>query len=82
MGSPKYSSDCYLFVVANGKESSLYPVMTEVPQGGVWSPLLFNLYVRHLPSQLGSCLLVSYADDSTLLKVRNSYQGLKVECCC
>ena len=43
--------------------------MTGVPQGGVWSPLLFNLYVRHLPSQLGSCLLVSYADDSTLLKV-------------
>ena len=38
-------------------------------QGGVWSPLLFNLYVRHLPSQLESCLLVSYADDSTLLKV-------------
>ena len=43
--------------------------MTEVPLGGVWSPLLFNLYVRHLPSQLRSCLLVSYADDSTLLKV-------------
>ena len=31
--------------------------------------MLFNLYVRHLPSQLNSCLLVSYADDSTLLKV-------------
>ena len=45
-----YLSDCYLFVVANGKESSLYPVMTGVPQGGVWSPLLFNLYVCHLPS--------------------------------
>ena len=27
-----YLSNCYLFVVANGKESSLYPVMTEVPQ--------------------------------------------------
>ena len=31
--------------------------------------MLFNLYVRHLPSQPSSCLLVSYADDSTLLKV-------------
>ena len=51
----------------------IYPVMTGVPQGGVWSLLLFNLYVRHLPSQLESCLLVSYADDSTLLKVANSY---------
>ena len=31
--------------------------------------MLFNLYVCHLPSQPSSCLLVSYADDSTLLKV-------------
>ena len=31
--------------------------------------MLFNLYVCHLPSQLKSCLLVSYADDSKLLKV-------------
>ena len=58
-----YLSNHYLFIVANGKESSLYLVMIGVPQGGVWSPLLFNLYVRHLPSQLESCLLVSYADD-------------------
>ena len=55
-----YLSDRYLFVVANGKESSLYPVMTGVPQGGVWSLHLINLYVRHLPSQFRSCLLVSY----------------------
>ena len=64
-----YLSDRYLFVVANGQDSSLYPIMAGVPQGGVWSPMLFNLYVHNLPSQLKSCLLVSYADDSTLLKV-------------
>ena len=64
-----YLFNCYLFIVANGKEPSLYPVMTGVPQGGVWSPLLFNLYVSHHTSQLESCLLVSYADDSTLLKI-------------
>ena len=55
--------------MANGQESFLYPITPGVPQGGVWSPMLFNLYVRHLPSQLNSCLLVSYADDSMLLKV-------------
>ena len=38
-----YLSDQYLFVVANGQESSLYPVMARVPQGGAWSLLLFNL---------------------------------------
>ena len=64
-----YLSDRHLFVVANGRESSLYPVTARVPQGGVWSPMLFNLYVRHLPSQLHSYSLVNYADDSTLLKI-------------
>ena len=29
----------------------------------------FNLYVRQLPLQVYHCLLVSYTDDSTLLKV-------------
>ena len=64
-----YLSNRYLFIVANGQDSSLYPFTEGILQGGVWSPMLFNLYVRHLPSQLKSCLLVSYADDSTLLKV-------------
>ena len=64
-----YLSNRYLFVAANGQESSLYPVTAGVPQGGAWSPMLFYLYVRHLPSQFTSCLLVSCADDSTLLKV-------------
>ena len=72
-----YLSDQYLFVVANGQESSLYPVMVGVPQGGVWSLLLFNLCVCHLPSQLQSCLLVSYAEDSTQLKV-NPTKDLKL----
>ena len=58
-----------LFVVVNGQESSLYPVTTGVPQGGVWSSMLFNLYVHHFPSQLHSCSLVSYADDTTPLKI-------------
>ena len=55
--------------MANGRESSLYPVTAGVPQGGVRSPMLFNLYVCHLPSQLHSYLLVSYADNSTRLKI-------------
>ena len=31
--------------------------------------MLFNLYVWQLPLQVHHCLLVSYTDDSTLLKV-------------
>ena len=64
-----YLSDRYLYVVANAQESLQYPIKVGVPQGAVWSPILFNLYVRQLPLQVHHCLLVTYVDDSTLLKV-------------
>ena len=34
-----------------------------------WSPILFNLYIRHLPTQILHCAFLQYADDSTLIKV-------------
>ena len=52
--------------MANGQDSSLYPITAGVSQGGVWSSMLFNLYVQNLSAQLKYRLLVSY---STLLKV-------------
>ena len=64
-----YLSDRTLFVVAHGDTSSQRPFTAGVPQGGIWSPILFNLYTRHLPVQVSHCDLFSYADDSTLLKV-------------
>ena len=64
-----YLFNRYLYVVANAKESSHYPIHACIPQGAIWSPILFNLYVRQLPLQVHYCHIVSYADDSTLLKV-------------
>ena len=58
-----------LFVVACGHTSSQLPFIAGVPQGGIWSPLLFNLYIRHLPDQILHCDLFQYADDSSLMKV-------------
>ena len=43
--------------------------MARVPQGGIWSPILFNLYIRHFSAQVLDCDLLQYADDSTLIKV-------------
>ena len=55
--------------MANAEESSHYPIQAGIPQGTIWSPILFNLYVRQLPLQVHYCHIVSYADDSTLLVV-------------
>ena len=49
--------------------SDLYPVTAGVPQGAIWSPPLFNLYIRQLPTVVKHSLIVGYADDHTLLRV-------------
>ena len=41
-------------------------VSAGVPQGAIWSPLLYNLYIRFLPSVV---TFSSVIDDHTLLKV-------------
>ena len=38
-----------------------------VPQGGVLSPVLFNLYMSKVPTPPGNIKLVTYADDSEVL---------------
>ena len=64
-----YLSDRYIRVVTPLDLSDLYPVSAGVPQGAIWSPLLFNLYVRLLPSVPKHCSVVGYADDHTLLTI-------------
>ncbi|CAM9850271.1 unnamed protein product, partial [Heterosigma akashiwo] len=61
-----YLSDRALFVVANGDSSSHMSIKSGVPQGAIWSPLLFDLFIRNVPtaSQGGSMPLL--ADDLTL----------------
>ena len=55
-------------VVVDGQLGDLRPVVSGVPQGSVLGPLLFILYTHDMWFGLEN-MLVSYADDATLLAV-------------
>ena len=62
-----YLSERSLVVVTNGEGSERYQIHSGVPQGGIWSQLLFDLFVKELPQQLQHAAMLCYADDTTLL---------------
>lgn len=55
------------YVEFRGVKSSYRKMKQGVPQGGVLSPILFNLYMSKMPAPPGTIKLVSYADDSNVL---------------
>jgi len=64
-----YLSDRSLFVVALGVASEILRYSCGVPQGGIWSPKLWNFHIRELIKVLKHCALYCYADDLTLKKL-------------
>ncbi len=66
-----YLSDRALFVASNGEISEHVGIKSGVPQGAIWSPLLFDLFVRNVPQRVRAALRKAchfYADDLTLVK--------------
>ena len=43
-------------------------IVLGVPQGAIWSPILFDLFVRNVPLRVKNALSLFYADDLTLIK--------------
>ena len=60
------------YVEFRGKKSRFRKVRQGVPQGGVLSPLLFNLYMKDMPSPPDKIVIVTYADDTTILSSGNT----------
>ena len=61
---PAFLKDREQAVIYNGYMSSFKKIHRGVPQGGVLSPTLFNLYVADFP-QLHS-KITTFADDTTI----------------
>ena len=49
----------------NGKSSQEYSVKAGVPQGSMFDPILFLLYINGLPDDV-ICDITIYVDDTTL----------------
>ena len=52
-------------MVLDGKSSQEYPVNTGGPQGSIYGPILFLLYINDLPDNV-ICNIAIYAADTTL----------------
>jgi len=55
------------YVEFRGKKSNYRKMKQGVPQGGVLSPLLFNLYMVKMPLPPGTIIVSTYADDTTVM---------------
>ena len=60
-----FLSGRWLQVVLDGKSSQEYPVNVGVPEGSIFGPTLFLLYISDLHGDF-ICNIVIYADDTML----------------
>ena len=62
------------YTLFNNEKSKQSHLKTGVPQGGVLSPVLFNIYVSDIPNPPEKIYLYSYADNITTLSLHHDIQ--------
>ena len=75
--STQFLSNRSQHVMVDGCRSKLVNIVSGVPQGSVWGPLLFLLHTSELFSILEN-KLIGYADDSTLIYGCCAIPGVRV----
>lgn len=60
-----YLTDRSFYISVGNTQSGLMPIKAGTPQGAVWSPVLFNLYLYDSPGDPAA--LYQYADDTAFL---------------
>ena len=74
-----YLSDRNQIVCVDGICSDPQPVQSGVPQGSIFGPLLFILYISDLPSCLQFSEILLYADDIVIYFSGNSICGIDMK---
>jgi len=65
-----YLTDRHFHVQYNSSTSRIASIKAGVPQGGILSPFLFNIYVAGQPT-MQQTSVADYADDKVILSINN-----------
>jgi len=65
----------FTLTTGNGKKRRLRPLKNGVPQRSVLAPLLFNIYISELPTNVSrKC---AYADDLAIMHADGNWQAVE-----
>ena len=78
----EYLSNRQHFVKVDSFLSDYLPVLSRVPQGSIFGPLLFLIYINDLPTSLYHSSSYIFADDTKLLKKIHSIYHKQIEISC
>ena len=62
-------------VIVDGSLSSVLPVTSRMPKGGILGPLLFAIFINDLPSRASSSAVLMFADDTKCIHTIDAHLG-------